>query len=100
MPKTPPKKTPTLEINHEDLQSLVIYAQRYAIGRLTYAPAEIKDIVLKHLPNLSDNTLNVIVSDIDYHQKKKSLGTQADEALWLDLKQQLIEALASREQTA
>lgn len=92
-----PTKTSALEIDHEDLQSLVIYAQRYAIGRMTYAPAEIKDIVLKHLPNLSDNTLNVIVSDIDYHQKKKSLGTATDEALWLDLRQQLVKALASRE---
>ena len=37
----------------------IIYAERYAIGRMTYVPSEVNNIILKYLPFIANNTLGI-----------------------------------------
>lgn len=74
-----------VEISINDLQDLVIYAQRYAIGRKTYAPKDVSDVILKHLDDLDDNTIKVIIDDIHLQTQRNNLGEDMDKTVWLDL---------------
>ena len=54
-----------ITVTNDEFQSLIIYAERYAIGRMTYVPSEVNDIILTHLPCISNNTLDVLIRDIE-----------------------------------
>lgn len=77
--------TNQITINKDDLQSLIIYAQRYTIGRMTFAPSEVKEIILKHMGDLSLGTIQVIIDDIERVRDEDGLGMECDKATWLAL---------------
>lgn len=82
----------TIHLNPKDFQTLLIYAQRYAIGRMTYASAEVTDIIKRHIDDIDDATRQTIIKDIESHECKNDLGMACDEKVWLDLVQQLRQA--------
>lgn len=59
MPKT--KKTVKID---QDLECVFISALRYCMGRRTYMPKLVMDVVTPLLPSLSDNFLNVVTEDL------------------------------------
>lgn len=77
--------TQQIKINKDDLQSLIIYAQRYTIGRMTYAPNDVKNIILKHLDDLSLGAIQIIIDDIEREQEYDRLGEECDKQMWLNL---------------
>lgn len=84
-------------INKNDLQSLVIYAQRYTIGRMTYAPWVFSQAMLRSLDNLTDNTIHIVMRDIEQESGKDALGWECDKVLWLDLLVKLKAEMKKRE---
>lgn len=54
----------TLKINESNLKCLILCALRYTLGRKTYMPSVIIQIVKDNLENLSDNTLQKIADEI------------------------------------
>ena len=75
-----------MKITAQEFQKLIIYAERYAIGRMTYAPHEVGDIIKKHLDKVENGTLGVLINDIEHQsQYPWGLGADCDKKMWLAL---------------
>lgn len=81
-------------ISKNDLQTLVIYAQRYAIGRMTYAPWVFKQVTLRNLDNLTDDTIHAVILDI---KREFALDSKCDTMIWFDLLVELKSEMKKRE---
>jgi len=67
-----------------EFEDMLIYAQRYAIGRMTFAPRDVCDLINKHITELSKNTLTVIKKDIEQHKMDNQLGNpKIDAPEWI-----------------
>ena len=67
-----------------EFEDMLIYAQRYAIGRMTFAPRDVCDLINKHITELSRNTLFVIKKDIEQHKMDNQLGNpKIDAPEWI-----------------
>lgn len=84
----------TVKLSKMDFEDLLIYAQRYSIGRMTYAPHTVCGIITEHLNVLSKNALTVIKRDIELQQKQGNLGSPTiDEPIWLSTLAQIKDRL-------
>ena len=72
-----------ITITDDEFQSLVIYAERYAIGRMTYVPDEVNQIIRKYLPRGAYNTIDVLIKDIE--RELAIVGMYFDKTTWLEL---------------
>lgn len=67
-----------------EFEDILIYAERYAIGRMTYAPHDVCKIINTRLPDLSDNTLKVLRDDIYHETEWGNLGNpDIDAPVWI-----------------
>ena len=73
-----------ITITDDEFQQFIIYAERYAIGRMTYVPIEVNNIIRKYLPRITNNTLGVLIRDIEGHDPTM-LGMDFDNKMWLAL---------------
>jgi len=76
-----------ITLTQEDFEDLLIYAQRYSIGRMTYAPHTVCRIIMDYMAQLSVNTLNVIKIDIEERLAcgKEYLGDfNIDYPVWIE----------------
>lgn len=74
-----------ITITDDEFQQFIIYAERYAIGRMTYVPSEVNQIIRKYLPRISNNTLGVLIQDIELEADREMLGMNFDTKMWLAL---------------
>ena len=74
-----------ITITNKEFQQFIIYAERYAIGRMTYVPSAVNDIILKYLPFIANNTLGVLIQDIELEANREMLGMDFDKKMWLAL---------------
>jgi hypothetical protein len=64
---------------------LLVYATRYALGRMTFAPREIKDALVRHQGWLNVQTVDVLIRDIEEHGKRfGNYGMRCDDEQWAD----------------
>lgn len=85
-----------LELNEVDLRCLFISAVRYAMGRQTYMPMAIADIIEKNLGQCSDTTLQSLANEIrDYATDEMSLK-DTELHIWLELRATLLKCLKKR----
>ena len=73
-----------ITITDDEFQDLVIYSTRYTIGRMTYAPSQSNELIRKYLPQIHNNTLSVLIRDIESHDPTM-LGMDFDKKMWLGL---------------
>ena len=74
-----------ITITDDGFQQFIIYAERYAIGRMTYVLIEVNQIIRKYLPRISSNTLGVLIQDIELEADRDMLGMDFDKKMWLAL---------------
>ena len=74
-----------ITITDNEFQQFIIYAERYAIGRMTYVPSAVNDIIIKYLPFITNNTLGVLILDIELEADRDMLGMDCDKQMWLAL---------------
>ena len=74
-----------ITITIQEFQQFIIYAERYAIGRMTYVPSEVNNIIRKYLPRISSSTLGVLIHDIEFEADRDMLGMDFDKKMWLAL---------------
>ena len=73
-------------IGSKEFQGLIIYSARYVIGRMTYAPHEVGDIIKRYLGKIEEGTLDVLINDIEHQsQFDWGLGADCDKKMWLAL---------------
>lgn len=56
-----------MQVTPSHLCALAVYAVRYALGRASYAPSEVCEILREHWADLDSNTQAVIRRDIARH---------------------------------
>lgn len=66
-------------MNSVGTQLLYIAAFRYALGRSSYITAAISDIIRDNVDVLTDNTLNLMIREIE---ECKNLGMNCDQEVW------------------
>ncbi len=72
--------TDDVTLSKFEFEDMIIYAQRYAIGRMTFAPRDVCDLINKHINELSKNTLFEIKRDIEQHKEDNHLGNPTRDA--------------------
>ncbi len=75
-----------------DYEQIVISAERYALGRMTYIVSLTVDYILQEIEHdkLSDRCLDVIAEDI---RQAKNLGMDCDKKQWLKLLDRIEEVI-------
>lgn len=75
-----------------DYEQMIISAERYALGRMTYIVSVTVNYILQEIENdkLSDRCLDVIAEDI---RSAKNLGMDCDEKEWLKLLDRIEEVI-------
>ena len=75
-----------------DYEQMIISAERYALGRMTYIVEITVNYILKEIEydKLSDRCLSVIAEDI---KRKKNYGMECDRKLWIKLLDRIEEVI-------
>ena len=85
-----------LELNETDLRSIFMSAMRYAMGRQTYMPMAIANIIKNNLGQCSDTTLQYLANEIrDYATDEMSLR-DTELHIWLELRATILKHLGER----
>lgn len=84
-----------------DLEQMLISAERYACGRRTYIVSTTVDYILSLLPNLSDWCISVMQHDMrsefDMAERmQKKLGDPCDHEQWVKFRTALYEEMTRR----
>ena len=81
-----------IRLNPKNFGALAKYALRYAMGRQTYAPGEVRDIVRPHLKDISNKDLYVMITDCRHQSVTGNYGDPAiDKPGWVKWEQELNE---------
>lgn len=76
------KSVPLLEID-KNLETILLCAVRYAIGRKTYMPSMVIDYITPLLPYLSEDVLKLIANEIIAKARMHQLGDdKIDRPYW------------------
>ena len=87
----------TVTLSRFDFEEVLIYAERYAIGRMTYAPHSVCEIINTRLQDLSDNTLKVLKDDIARETERDNLGNpDIDAPTWTKTYQNIVNEISKR----
>ena len=75
-----------------DYEQIIISAERYALGRMTYIVEITVNYILEEIENdkLSDKCLNIIAEDI---RSAKDLGMECDKKGWIKLVDRIEEVI-------
>lgn len=76
-----------------NLNSMYMFAFRYALGRRTFAPNIVTEFLSDKLQHLSDSTLTQMVREID---ECEDYGDNCDRTVWLEFRQDLVDAITLR----
>ena len=80
-----------------EFEDILIYAERYAIGRMTYAPHDVCEIINTRLHDLSDSTLKVLRDDISREIERGNLGSLViDAPIWRQTYANITEEISKR----
>lgn len=85
-----------LELNEVDLRCLLISAVRYAMGRQTYMPMAIAEIIKRNLGQCSDTTLQSLANEIRDYATDEMSWRDTELHIWLELRATLLKCLEDR----
>jgi hypothetical protein len=97
-PKLQTAKTTKIDPSDERFGQILISAVRYALGRMTYIVDDTAKYVEGLIPQLSDNTLQLICKDITRAEELRDLGMGCDRVIWLHLREEIVKELGNRSQ--
>lgn len=78
-----------MEISKEDFNILVVFAARYAIGRMSTAPGLVADIVTKYKDELDEQTKKAIIDEVGIFENLQLLVMDQDIDTWQNLVKEL-----------
>lgn len=74
-----------IKIEEIDLMNLLIYSFRYAIGRQTYAVAQVAELIKEYKYFIPRFAMEQMTADIRLAIDTASAGMECDVAVWEDL---------------
>lgn len=79
-----PKRKDTVRLTPEDFGMLATFALRYSMGRQTYAPDFVINVVRSHLDELTYKDLYVMLQDCEAQKRSDNYGSVSiDKPSWL-----------------
>ena len=86
-----------MEIN----ESIIVYATRYALGRMSYAVDDVCRYIKYYIKELSENCIDILIRDIEdeikyWNDMGRTCGMECDEKQWHELLELLKEERESR----
>lgn len=92
-----------MEFNDRDAETLMICSVRYALGRMTYMPSMVQDIIRCKIHQLSENCLKVIIDSIETHgglgwHNPAAYGDPYDYRGWMEFNTELKRELEKRKE--
>lgn len=85
----------TTKLNYEvNLNSVYMFAFRYALGRRTFASSIVSSFLSERLDSLSDFTISQMIKEID---ACTDYGDECDKATWYDFRDTLMREIYRRE---
>lgn len=72
-------------IPQSEQREALIYAFRYALGRMTYATHTMQQVITQAWPHLNDGTKELIKREIRQAEEDKMIGHECDRQGWLKL---------------
>ena len=86
-----------ISFEQDALGTLCICAIRYCMGRQTYMPDLVREIVRPILPFLSDKDISVMLDDCDYQARFDLYGDeQIDKPGWIKWRVELVDEINNR----
>ena len=82
-----------ITIDKKDFRLLILGTFRYSLERMTYMPIFVKDTVLKHIDDLDEGSIEIMIEEIE---SRKHYGMDFDKEIRLDLKDKLEEYLIEK----
>jgi hypothetical protein len=87
-------KESLIEISKFDFEELLMDAVRYALGRMTYTPHIVCEIINKNINVVSKGALGVIKKDIEKERDRDNLGDPIiDAPVWINTLENINEKL-------
>ena len=87
-----------INLTTENFATLAICAIRYSMGRETYMPGLVRDIIRPHLADLDETDLNVMLQDSAEQRRYNNYGSSyIDKPGWLQWETELNMEKARRE---
>lgn len=83
--------------SENELQTLILCAVRYALGRKTYIVDDITRMLIKNPGIINDDTKAIICRDIDKAIEYNEAGMDMDKECWLHLKESLSNPLPHKD---
>lgn len=81
----------SIKVDEQDFGTVCVCALRYAMGRQTYMPSLVRDIVRPLLTQLPDKTLAVMINDCEEQERMNMWGSETiDKPGWVRWKQELL----------
>ena len=77
-----------MNITQHELNTLLFYSFRYALGRMSYSTQEVADLLTKYKDVIAPSTKDTIMRDIDWAIEQNRAGMQMDIDLWLKFKEE------------
>lgn len=78
------RKKPDFIRDDNDLQTILICAVRYSLGRATYMPGLVTGWIMANCEGkLNRKTLTVMMRDIDEMRSRSALGMSCDVMTWM-----------------
>lgn len=74
-------------------RDILIFAFRYALGRMSCAPYTVVNAIKSNIKNISDNDIRLYIKEI---QECENYGMDFDKEYWLNLKKYLEDELKNR----
>lgn len=86
-----------VSFEQDALGTLCICAIRYCMGRQTYMPDLVREIVRPLLPSLTDKDISIMLDDCDYQARYDLFGDeQIDKPGWIRWKDELLDEIRNR----
>lgn len=80
-------------LNDDRFGEIIISAVRYALGRSTNIVSITAEYVEACLPYLGDRAMQVVINDIDRHDKIGCLGDAINKYCWLHLRHKITQQI-------
>ena len=74
-----------MTITAQEFQKLIIESVRYTLVRRSYVVEETNELVRKYLPKIDNNTLGILIRDIELEADRDMLGMDFDKKMRLTL---------------
>ena len=82
----------TVEVNKEDLAVPLCVAMRYSMGRMTYMPGLVQDLIKTHVKVFTNENLRQLAEEITSEHRvcQGKLGMDCDTKGWLEFRDWLL----------